>query len=222
MAPDVTDLSALTRALEAAFHDYGSNDDASHDIFHCRRVKAAALDIAARECAGDSRVLIAAAYLHDVVNLPKNAPERARASQLSAEIAAKVLPNLGFDGALTEATCHAIVAHSFSAGIPPETIEAAIFQDADRLEALGAIGIARTFFIAGRLGTALFEGGDPFASARALDDKRFALDHFAVKLLRLPETMRTEGGRALAVQRAQTMRAFLAALGQELGQPCPW
>ncbi|MCP5995663.1 HD domain-containing protein, partial [Klebsiella pneumoniae] len=73
---------------------------------------------------------------------------------------------------------HAIEAHSFSAGIAPQSLEAKIVQDADRLEALGAIGLARVFAVSGALGTALFDADDPFAGARALDDKAFALDHF--------------------------------------------
>ena len=76
-----------------------------------------------------------------------------------------------------EAVCHAIAAHSFSAQIAPLTTEAKIVQDADRLEALGAIGLARVFAVSGALGVALFDGEDPFAQHRPLDDKRYALDH---------------------------------------------
>lgn len=64
-------------------------------------------------------------------------------------------------------------------------------QDADRLEALGAIGLARVFAVSGSLGVALFDGEDPFAQHRPLDDKRYALDHFQTKLLKLPQTMQT-------------------------------
>ncbi|HDO7482899.1 TPA: HD domain-containing protein, partial [Escherichia coli] len=70
-----------------------------------------------------------------------------------------------------EAVCHAIAAHSFSAQIAPLTTEAKIVQDADRLEALGAIGLARVFAVSGALGLALFDGEDPFAQHRPLDDK---------------------------------------------------
>ncbi|MEL2325119.1 hydrolase, partial [Klebsiella pneumoniae] len=67
-----------------------------------------------------------------------------------------------------------IEAHSFSAGIAPQSLEAKIVQDADRLEALGAIGLARVFAVSGALGAALFDADDPFAGTRALDDKAFA------------------------------------------------
>lgn len=215
-------LDVLTEELEHLFKKVGSNDDASHDIYHSRRVKAAALTIADYEGGADRSVLIAAAYFHDIVNVPKNSPDRANASVLSAQAAASALRTIGLDEPMIDATCHAIVAHSFSANVEPQTLEAKIFQDADRLEALGAIGAARAFFIAGKLGNQLFDGDDPFARKRPLDDRSFALDHFALKLLRLPSTMRTRGGRTLAERRLVTIHNFLTALGAELGTSCPW
>ena len=115
---------------------------------------------------------------------------------------------------------HAIEAHSFSAAILPQSVEAKIVQDADRLEALGAIGLARVFAVSGALNTILFDANDPFADQRDLDDKKYALDHFQSKLLRLPETMQTEQGRALAVHNAQFLVQFMAKLSAELrGDP---
>ena len=113
-------------------------------------------------------------------------------------------------------------AHSFSANIAPRTLEARALQDADRLEALGAIGLARVFSIAGQLGSSLFNGEDPFAKNRPLDDRRYAVDHFEVKLLRLPETMQTTAGRNMAEERADVMRSFLRSLASELGSDTPW
>ncbi|MGR9439960.1 HD domain-containing protein (plasmid) [Rhizobium leguminosarum] len=216
------DLTGLTDHLEKAFARLAGDDDASHDIHHIRRVKSVALEIADMEGQADHSVLLAAAYLHDLVNLPKNSPDRARASALSADAAVPVLQELGFEEGRIEAIRHAIIAHSFSANIAPTTLEAKILQDADRIDALGAIGMARTFLIAGKIGTMLFDGADPFATERPLDDRRFAIDHFAVKLLKLPETMQTASGRAIAERRTETIRNFLKALGEELQQPCNW
>jgi len=216
------DLRALTDHLEAAFAKLAGDDDASHDIHHVRRVKSVALEIADMEGEADRSILVAAAYLHDIVNLPKNSPDRAKASALSADAAVPVLQELGFEEETIEAVRHAIIAHSFSANVTPTTLEAKILQDADRIDALGAIGMARTFLIAGKIGTTLFDGADPFAAERPLDDRRFAIDHFAVKLLKLPETMQTASGRAIAERRAETIRSFLKALGEELQQPCNW
>jgi uncharacterized protein len=111
---------------------------------------------------------------------------------------------------------HAIEAHSFSAGIPPVTYEARVLQDADRMEALGAIGIARTFYTAGFLHSRMFHEDDPLGLERPLDDRLYALDHFEVKLLRLPETMQTAAGREMARQRAALLAAFRAQLVSEI------
>ena len=115
-----------------------------------------------------------------------------------------------------EAVCHAIAAHSFSAQIAPLTTEAKIVQDADRLEALGAIGLARVFAVSGALGVALFDAEDPLAQHRPLDDKRYALDHFQTKLLKLPQTMQTVRGKQLAQHNAQFLVEFMAKLSAEL------
>lgn len=111
-------------------------------------------------------------------------------------------------------------AHSFSAGIAPHSLEAKIVQDADRLEALGAIGLARVFAVSGALGVALFNAEDPFADARTLNDRAFALDHFQTKLLRLPDTMHTDVGRELAQHNADFLIQFMAKLSAELQGDC--
>lgn len=204
--------------LEAAFLDHSvQHADASHDMGHLRRVWRNCRAIAAVEAeAVDHEILIAASYLHDWVNLAKNDPDRHLASRRSAEAAIGVLRELGFPPAKHQAVAHAIEAHSFSAGVPPATLEARILQDADRLEALGAIGIARTFYVAGRLNSALFDDTDPFAARRALDDRRFALDHLALKLFKIADTMTTKGGKMIAAARVATMRQFCESLGDEL------
>ena len=114
------------------------------------------------------------------------------------------------------AVLHAIEAHSFSAGMAPRSEEAKIVQDADRLEALGAIGLARVFAVSGALNNILFDADDPFADRRELDDKKYALDHFQCKLLRLPETMQTEKGRAMALHNARFLVQYMAKLSAEL------
>ena len=191
--------------------------DGAHDLGHLSRVWANARAIALDEPQVDWPVLEAAVWFHDLVNLPKDSPDRARASTLSAAAAVDFLRVDGFDPAKLEAVAHAIAAHSFSAGIPPETPEARILQDADRLEALGAIGLARMFLISGRMGGGIVDMDDPMALHRPLDDKRFALDHIEVKLLRLPETMQTRAGRMMAEERAEWMMSFRTRLLSEIG-----
>ena len=191
--------------------------DGAHDLGHLRRVWRMARLIAMDEPGADGDILLAAAYFHDAVNLPKDSPDRARASTLSADLAVKVLPDLGFPPAKLPALHNAIAAHSFSARIPCDTIEARILQDADRLEALGAIGLVRMFLVSGALGGSGFDSIDPLAMHRALDDRAYALDHLEVKLFGLVETMNTATGRAIAAERADWMASFRTRLLAEIG-----
>lgn len=207
--------------FEAWLTEHHPTGDAAHDISHFRRVWMSAQRMIAGHSV-DALVVLAACYFHDIVSLPKNHPERSQSSRLAArktqQILAEYFPD--FPESLIPAVEHAIEAHSFSAGIAPQTPEAKIVQDADRLEALGAIGLARVFAVSGSLGVALFDADDPFADARALNDKQFALDHFQTKLLRLPDTMQTEMGRELARHNANFLVQFMAKLSAELQGDC--
>lgn len=212
--------------LRDALRDHltaNATTDAAHDVAHTDRVWANAQTIAQGEPPCDMTVLLAACYFHDLVTLPKDSPDRAQASAMSAKAAAPVLVRLGLTDDQITQTCHAITAHSFSANIPPESPEAKILQDADRIEALGAIGIARCFATTGTLGGALFHDADPFGLHRDLNDKAYAVDHFKIKLLQLPDTMQTASGRALAKSRTDVMRGFLDQLAIELDTaPSNW
>ncbi len=210
-------MSGLKEELEAVLAGHLDAEDGSHDIHHARRVLGNAEEIVRRSGRGNLRLLEAGAYLHDLVNVSKDSDQRDQASRLSAVAAAPILTKLGFSPEEVAAVQHMIEAHSFSAGIKPETDEAEILQDADRLEALGALGIARTFYTAGKMSSALFDGDDPFGVSRALDDRRYAVDHFKVKLLGLAETMKTEAGREVAQERTAFMELFLKELSGEIG-----
>ncbi|HXO75013.1 MAG TPA: phosphohydrolase [Puia sp.] len=197
----------------------GDHSDGSHDLGHFQRVWKAARYINEQEGeAADPLILLTAAYFHDLVSLPKNHPERASSSRLSAEKTALLLERdfPDFPGEKIEGVRHAIHAHSFSAGVKPLTAEAMILQDADRMEAVGAIGLARVFYIAGQLGSRLFDGEDPMAEGREPDDKKYALDHFQVKLLKLPALMNTTAGRRLAEANADYLREFLKKINMEI------
>ncbi len=201
------------RVLEAM------STDSAHDIAHVQRVVTWARRLAVLEGA-DLEVVVPAAWLHDVVTVPKDSPDRAQASRLAAEAASTWLVEVGYPERSIPEVAHAIEAHSFSAGIEPRTLEAQVVQDADRLDALGAIGIARCYATAGTFGSALVHPDDPVPAeppSRPLDDRRYATDHFFAKLLTLPATMRTDAGRLEAEGRARMMRAFLDELRHETG-----
>ncbi len=193
----------------------GASLDGAHDITHLHRVWGNAQPLLREYRHADALVVLAACYLHDLVNLPKNHPERALASRQSAALARIKLSELGFPPERLEAVAHAIETHSFSAAIPPQTIEAQIVQDADRLDALGAVGLARLFYIAGQMSSALAHPDDPLAVSRTLDDRAYALDHISVKLARLPGMMQTEAGQALAHERLAALTAFKEAFAAE-------
>ncbi len=214
--PDAEPFDAEAWAERCAAHVAQTMaGDAAHDVSHVRRVVANARRLALDEGA-DLRVVLPAAWLHDVVTVPKSSPDRARASQLAAHAASAWLGDEGFPSELIAAVAHAVAAHSFSAGIAPETPEARVVQDADRLDALGAVGLARMFATAGAMGAALFHPDDPFHETdRPLDDRAFSLDHLETKLLRLPGTMQTAAGRAEAERRADVIRRFVADLRTE-------
>ncbi len=203
--------------FEQYLHDNWLQDDKAHDVAHFRRVWKTAQRIMAGTEA-DRLAVLAACYFHDIVNLPKNHPERHLASAQAACETLRILdvhfPD--FPHEKYDAVAHAVHAHSFSAGVEPQTLEAKIVQDADRLESLGAIGLARVFYTSGALGRPLFDSEDPLAGERALDDASYALDHFQQKLLKLPQTMQTEAGRELARHNADFLVHYMAKLCAEL------
>ena len=197
----------------------GATGDAAHDLQHLQRVWASAQLLLARSPGADALVVMAACFLHDLVNLPKNDPDRAQASRRSAQLARHQLAWLGFPADKLDAVAHAIEAHSFSAGIDPTSLEAQIVQDADRLDALGAVGLARMFYISGRLGRDLAHPTDPLALHRERDDMTYALDHIEEKLAKLPGMMQTQAGRDLADERLGLMLAFRQAFVAEWRAP---
>jgi uncharacterized protein len=189
--------------------------DPAHDISHVRRVVNNTLYLTDIEKA-NSKVSVPAAWLHDCISVPKNSPQRSQASRLAAAEAVRFLAGIGYPEQLLGEIHHAIEAHSFSAAVRPRSLEARIVQDADRLEALGAIGIARCLLTGGNMGTPLYDPDDPFCDARDPDDRKYTLDHFYTKLFKLPGTMQTRAGRAEANRRVDYMRDFLAELAGEI------
>lgn len=219
---DARELAAIAAAfdphadLARALLPHGLKEqDPAHDACHLLRVWRNAVAIA-REEGGDLKILAAATILHDCVNIPKTSPERSQASRRSAEKARDLLAWQGWDTGEIEAACHAIAAHSFSARITPETLEARILQDADRLEALGAIGIARCLILSGRLDRPLYDPADPLARERPLDDRSWTLDHFPAQLLTLAGSMTTATGQRMAATRHARTKGFYEALVEEV------
>ena len=200
--------------------------DAGHDFFHTLRVARLSVLILEQELKRlESRepslyerdAAIASALLHDCVPVPKNSPLRKESARLCSEKAQEWLVELLWNPSeWVQVIVDAIRDHSYSGGRIPTTLIGKALQDADRLEALGALGLYRTIATGVSMGTLLFDPEDPWAERRALDDKRFTIDHFSVKLLKLPETFQTLAAKNEAVARARYLTGFLDQLKREL------
>jgi len=204
--------------LESLCKQFIENDDsndAAHDLAHVQRVVNHAKTLLDQTDA-NPQIVLTAAWLHDCVVLSKNHPDRKISSQLAAKKAEPFIQTLSFSHDHVQDILHAIEAHSFSGNTEPKTIEAKIVQDADRIDALGAIGIARCFAVGGELGTSLYNPDDPFCDHRTPNDSRWTVDHFYAKLFKLPETMNTLAGRKLAQERVDFMHKFLRQLSSEV------
>jgi len=202
-------LAAIARAR------LGDDADPAHDFQHVARVAANARRIAAAEGA-DVEIAVAAAWLHELFNYPKSHPESHRSGEVCAEHALRVLADEGWPPARAAHVAACIRTHSFSSGVRPESLEAAVLQDADRLDAIGAIGVARCFATTAIMRRPFYDPDDPSCARRDPDDKQWGVDHFYKKLLRLPASLSTATGRALAVERAAFMESFLARLFAEI------
>lgn len=189
--------------------------DAAHDLEHIHRVVTNAQRISLTEGA-DWLVVMPAAWLHDCVVISKTSPDRKRASVLAAQQAIAWLVKYDWPHGKLDEISHAIEAHSFTAGIPPRTLEAQVLQDADRLDALGAVGLSRTLMLGGELQRVLYDTTDPFCQTRKPNDSVFTLDHLYCKLLTLEATMQTLTGKREAHQRTKFLQQFLRQLQDEI------
>ncbi|GLR05694.1 phosphohydrolase [Vibrio hyugaensis] len=189
--------------------------DAAHDLSHVRRVVKTARQLAEQEGA-DLAVVLPAAYLHDCFTYPKDHPNRKQSSTIAATKAISFLESIDYPAQYHDAIAHAIESHSFSANITPNTLEAQVVQDADRLDALGAIGVTRCIQVSTLFDAALYNEQDMFAEHRELEDKRFTIDHFQTKLFKIVETMNTRAAYEEGLKRKAFMQSYLEQLRQEV------
>jgi uncharacterized protein len=209
LAPEL--LGVLEQAAEQACRDA----DPAHDFGHVLRVCSNALRIGAAEGA-DVAVGEIAAPLHELFNHPKDHPESHRSGELCAERARVLLRSAECPNDWIDPSCECIRVHAFSRGLPAPTLEARVLQDADRLDAIGAIGIARCFATCSSMKRPLYALEDPFCRSRQPDDKQWGVDHFYRKLLCIVDGLHTPTARALAGERQEFMLAYLAQLEREL------
>ena len=192
-----------------------ANNDPAHDFEHVLRVYANAEKICMKEKV-EKKLVLTSALLHDIVSFPKTNKRSKTSSTKSAIKAKKILLKLNYSSYEIKIITDAIESHSFSKNKKPTTIEGKILQDADRLDALGAIGIARTFAVAGAENRSFYNTNDPFCSSRKADDQVWAVDHFFKKLLLLEAKMNTKSAKIEAKRRTKIIKIFLNDLKQEI------
>jgi uncharacterized protein len=191
------------------------DNDSAHDFEHVMRVYKNAQKICTLEKANE-KLILSAALLHDIVSYPKSDKRSKLSSIQSAKKSEQILKKYDFSKEEISIISDAIRDHSFSQNITPRTLEGKILQDADRLDALGAIGIARVFATGGSLKRPFYNIDDPFCKTRTPDDKTWTVDHFFQKLLKLGSLMNTKSGKIEAKKRTSILEEFLKQLKQEI------
>jgi uncharacterized protein len=190
--------------------------DPAHDFYHIKRVYKNAKIIGRHE-RPNMDILLPAVLLHDLVMHPKGSAKSSKSADESADLAEDILQSYGYPQDEITQICYCIKMHSYSKKFIPASIEGKILQDADRLDALGAIGIARTFSVGGSENRKLYNANDPFyRTVREVDDIQWTLDHFQTKLLKLEYSMHTKMGKKMAQERTSFMLLFIRQLQKEI------
>ncbi len=197
-------LAELRQRTEAHF----LSAPGSHDWEHTLRVHRLCLKIGPKEGA-DMATLEAAALLHDI---GRSAQDQSNGSICHAEkgaaMATDLLAGLGFEAARKRNIVHCIRSHRFRNGHRPETIEARVLFDADKLDAIGAVGVARAYLFAGELGACLHNPHLPVEQARPYSRNDTGYREYVVKLSKIRQRMLTHEGRRMAEQRHAFMVQF--------------
>lgn len=180
--------------------------DASHDFQHIERVRKNAFEIADTEPSADIEIIELAVLLHDVSD-----PKYSVAEKQEEE---RIIKQLNLSEEKIAQVKHVIKAISFNGGheLEAETLEAKIVRDADRLDAIGAVGIARTFAFGGAKGRQLYDASETPRENMSVEEyrtkKTASVTHFYEKLLKLSEGMQTKKGKELAIERHAFMNYF--------------
>ena len=190
-------------------------NDSAHDFEHIKRVYNNAKKLAIKEKA-NTKLVLSAVLLHDIVSYPKSDSRSKTSSVKSSQDAKKILKNYPFTNDEIKIITDAIKDHSFSRKKTPKTLVGKILQDADRLDAIGAVGIARVFAVGGAEHRPFYNIEDPFCSKREPNDTKWTLDHFFRKLLLLEDLMSTKSAKIEAKRRTKILTNYLSELKKEI------
>lgn len=195
---------------------YYTNSDAAHDFDHVLRVLVLAERIGQAEGAA-MEIVRAATLLHDVARAEEERTGACHA-KVGAERARQILA--GYPADKVEAVAQAIASHRFRDDVVPQTLEAKVLYDADKLDAIGAIGIARAYALAGKRGQHLW-AETPVASLSESQSADYTPVHeFIFKLSQLKEALFTTTARQIAEERHRYMVEFFARLKEEVQGKC--
>lgn len=212
----------MTKEIYKRLEDYmlKEMDDSAHDAEHIYRVLYTALDIAQTEPGADLDVLIAACLLHDIGRAEQLRDPSLCHAQVGGEKAYRFLCRNGFDESFAGHVRACIRTHRFRSDAPPQSLEAKILFDADKLDAAGACGIARTLLYQGEVSAPLYTRmADGTVSNGAEDGAESFFHEYRHKLEKIYDGFYTARGAALAGKRRSTAESFYKALLAEVQEP---
>lgn len=204
--------------------------DSAHDYDHTIRVYNNCMLIAKSEQGANLEVLQVASLLHDIARAKEDSDDSGKTDHaiLGADMAHKILRDFGFDEQFAQKVKYVISTHRYRADNPPATLEAKILFDADKLDALGAIGIARSFAIAGKVGERLYYngsvedyvkdnlvGGKTSGRIKDISKHSFQME-YELKFRLLPEKMYTHTAKQIAKSRLEFMETFIKQMVDEI------
>ena len=202
----------VLQKTESMVRDRLKGESSGHDWWHIHRVRNNAARIAAEEDGADAYIIELASLLHDISDWKFNGGD----DDASSRIAEEWLGGLEVPEHIIGEVCAAIAGVSFKgSGVStvPSTLEGRIVQDADRLDAMGAVGIARAFAYGGKAGREIFDPSEQPRMHMTFDDYKknrgHTINHFYEKLLLLRDRMNTEAARRIAAGRHDFMLAFI-------------
>jgi len=199
--------------------------DSAHGIHHTERVYHLCKKLSSEKV--DEDVLLPAAILHDIARDQEDNDDSRKTdhAELGAEMSEKILMEIGFEQNKIEEIKHCIRTHRFRGNKKSETIEAKILSDADKLDAIGAVGVARMFMLAGQFEEHIYRFVDPelYAEKNMTQDgmvKKIS-DHspnleYELKLKKIPERLYTEKAKEIAKERLDHMESFFSRLEREI------
>ena len=209
----------MTKEIYALLENYmlSSMEDSAHDAQHIYRVLYNALEIAKDEENVDHDILIAACLLHDIGRKEQFADPKLCHAAVGAEKARRFLTEHGFASDFAEAVSHCIRTHRFRKAMPPQTVEAKILFDADKLDVTGAIGIARTLMYKADMAEPLYHVLPDGRIADGMEDLGPSFfREYKFKLEKMYDRFYTKTGEALSRQRQRIAADFYESLYREV------